>query len=244
METGFCSNCHKRWTLETKQGSCEWCGHLASRQTLRAQTLRSLKSSRRRNRKQAQDYGNGYDELDGDWLTYYKVASRFTHKVKAQDRGDLVHDIILTLALAERNNGHKPFTEAVMYRIASHTVADYWRSEYRHNNGFDCGGCSKRQRATCQRSVYSQCPKAIRLESLSKPIVDDHGNMTELGEVIADDSAIDLQAWVDARTFLRGCPQRLVEIACKVQEGKALCNKEHQYLWRFRQTEQKSLVRA
>ena len=41
---------------------------------------------------------NGYDHLQGEWLTYYKVASRFTHKAKAEDTEDLLHDIILTLA--------------------------------------------------------------------------------------------------------------------------------------------------
>jgi len=36
------------------------------------------------------------------------------------------------------------------------------------------------------------------------------GNLTELGNLIADDKALDLEAWVDARTFLLGFPQRLL----------------------------------
>ena len=46
--------------------------------------------------------------------------------------------------------------------------------------------------------------------------------LTELGELIADDKALDLDAWVDARTFLLGFPQRLMEIADKIDNGEAL----------------------
>jgi hypothetical protein len=209
--------------------------------------LRSLKSSRRRNGKQPQPRGNGYDQLEGEWLVYYKVASRFAHKAKAQDREDLLHDIILTLAQVERNNGHKPFTEPAMYRIASRCVADYWREHYRLTNGCDCGHCSQKQRATCLKEWLEKdygnlkCAKAMRMETLSRPIVDSEGNTTELGELIADDKALDLDGWLDTKTFLGGCPQRLIAIAEKRTEGQSLTNKEHQYLWYFRQKEQKTL---
>ena len=90
------------------------------------------------------------------------------------------------LAVAERNNGHKPFTEGTMYRIASRAVADYWRSQYQLNNGLNCSHCSKAQRAKCKgNDFYTECPKAIKLEYLSKPILDSEGNLTELGELIA-----------------------------------------------------------
>jgi hypothetical protein len=149
---------------------------------------------------------------------------------------------MITLADVARNNGHKPFTELAMYRVASVTVTHYWRSQYRLANGLDCGSCSKAQRQKCRAEwLHSDCPKAIRLESLDKPIADDDGNLTELGELIADDHAIDLDAWLDADTFLSGCPQRLIGIAYKIHDGQALTNKEHQYLWRFRQREQKRL---
>ena len=39
--------------------------------------------------------GNGYSHLEGDWLTYYKVASRFTHKVKPEDKEDFLHDLFI-----------------------------------------------------------------------------------------------------------------------------------------------------
>jgi len=83
---------------------------------------------------------------------------------------------------------------------------------------------------------------AVRLENLSQPITDSEGDIIELGELIADDKAIDLDAWLDARTFLLGCPKRLIEIAVKVRDGKALDAKDQKYLWRYRQKEQKQLV--
>jgi len=69
--------------------------------------------------------GNGHDQLEGEWLIYYKVASKFSHKARYQDREDLLHDIMLNLAVAGRNNGHKPDNPSWMYRIASFTVAQY-----------------------------------------------------------------------------------------------------------------------
>jgi DNA-directed RNA polymerase specialized sigma24 family protein len=247
---GSCSQCHRIWKLETRQGLCQWCGKRATCQTTRTKALRSLKSNRRRSERQPQAVGNGYDRLEGEWLIYFKVASRFARKAQSQDREDLLHDIILTLVQVERNNGHKPFTELVMYRIASRRVADYWREHYRLTNGCDCGHCSQKQRATCLKDwlrkeyVSLRCPKAMRVDLLSRPIVDTEGNTTELGELIADDKALDLDAWLDARTFLSGYPRRLVEVASKVRDGQALSNSEHQYLWRFRQREQKALALA
>src|SRR3990170_7973529 len=122
---GHCSRCGKVWTLNERQGICQWCGKLATCQTNGAKP-RHTKSSSRQRQRQADHNGNGYDQLEGDWLTYYKVASRFNRKAKVEDTEDLLHTIILTLAVAERNNGHKPFTEATMYRIASRAVFHYW----------------------------------------------------------------------------------------------------------------------
>ena len=177
-----------------------------------------------------------------DWGKYITVADRFQHKAKWQDREDLRQDIILRLAQVARNNGHKPFTDRAMIRVASYVVADYWRTQYKITNGIDCGSCSKAQRRKCREDdLYRECPKAIKIESLSKPIIDSEGNITELGELIADDKAIDLDAWLDDKTFLLGFPQRLIGIAHKRLEGIPLDNKEDCYLRRFRQREQKKL---
>jgi len=204
---------------------------------------RHIKSRSNGRKRQAPSNGNGYDGLEGDWLLYYKVASQFSHRAKSQDREDLLHDIIITLADVARNNGHKPFTEPAMYRVASVTVVHYWRAQYKLTNGLDCGSCSKAQRHKCREDwLYGDCPKAIKIESLDKPITDNEGNITELGELIADDKAIDLDAWLDADTFIRGCPQRLIGIALKIQEGQALDGSERKYLCKWRKREQKRLI--
>jgi hypothetical protein len=188
-------------------------------------------------------HGNGYDQLEGDYALYYKVATKFCHKTRFEDREDLLHDIMVTLADVARNNGHKPITEVAMYRVASVTVADYWRAQYKLTNGIDCGSCSKAQRRKCRsEDLYSECPKAIKLEYLSQPITDSEGNLTELGELIADNKAIDLDAWLDNKTFLQGCPQRLIEIAHKIKDRQTLTKTDRQYLWRYRKTHQKTLI--
>jgi hypothetical protein len=238
---GHCSRCGKVWTLKERQGVCQWCGKTATCQSSTSKP-RHFKSRSNRKRKQPNGNGNDYDHLQGDWLTYYKVASRFAHKVKAEDSQDLLHDIILTLALAERNNGHKPFTEAAMYRIASRAVADYWREQYKHTNGLTCCNCSHAQRRKCKEGwPYPECPKAIKIESLNKPIIDSEGNLTELGELIADDKAIDLDAWVSDSSWEISYPKRLVAIAYKLKAGEALTHGELCYLSRLRLKEQKRL---
>ena len=241
--TGYCSRCGKVWTLDTGQGICQWCNKPATAKTTTSKP-RQLKSSRRHRQRQANGNGhNGYDQLQGEWLHYYKVASRFHRKAKLEDREDLLHDTMLTLALAERNNGHKPFTEAVMYRIASRCVADYWFRHYKITNGLDCGHCSKAQRSKCKQDyLYPKCPKAIKMESLNKPVLDDDGNLTELGELIADDGAVDLDDWVSSTVWEIGYPQRLVDIAYKLKVGIALTNYDMVYLTRYRKKRQKRLI--
>jgi len=156
-----------------------------------------------------------YDRLDGEWFNWYQVAHRFEHKVPAQDRGDIRHNIIIELSKARARDG-KPIPILRAYRIASLVVALYWRQETR---------------------------KPIIL-SLDSKVANGDGDTTELIDTIADDKAIDLSAWLDARTWLLGCPIRLVQIARKRLNGLPLTNKEHQYLWRIRRKEQKELIAA
>ena len=184
-----------------------------------------------------------YDRLNGEWAQWFRTAQRFEHKVPAQDRGDIRHSIILELAMARARDGDKPFSEAMMCRVASCVVACYWRKQYKLTNGLDCGSCSQKQRQKCRsEDLYRQCPKAIKIESLSKPITDAEGNVTELGDTIADDKAIDLGAWLDARTFLLSCPNRLIGIAHKRLGGIPLNNADKLYLSKWRKRERQSLL--
>jgi len=153
-----------------------------------------------------------YDRLDGEWLNWYQVAHRFEHKVPAQDRGDIKHNIILELAKARARDG-KPIPIPRAYRIASLVVALYWRQETR---------------------------KPTML-SLNSEIANGEGDTTELIETIADDKAIDLSAWLDAKTWLLGCPIRLVQIAHKRLDGQVLTHTDRNYLYKWRKREQKSL---
>ena len=179
--------------------------------------------------------------LEGDWLTYYQVASKYVHKARYQDRGDLLHTIMLNLVVAGSNNGDKPDNLSWMYRIASFTVAQYWRDYYYRTNGIDCGHCSNPQRKKCKQQGYTECPRAIKIESLNKPIVGEDGHISELAELIADDKAIDIEAWLDEATWRLGYPQRLVEVAHKLAYGIRINHKDREYLRRFRRREQKKL---
>ena len=72
-------------------------------------------------------------------------------------------------------------------------------------------------------------------------MTDDEGNITELGELIADDKALDLDAWVSNSTWEIGYKPRLVEIAYKLDRGEALSSRDREYLRYWRQKDQKKL---
>jgi len=167
----------------------------------------------------------------------------FAKSIPTQDQEDLLHTIIANLIDAGRNNGHKPDSLSWMYRIASFTKSQYWRDHYWHTNGLDCGRCSSKQRRKCKENwLYGDCPKAIKIESLNKPIIDGEGNLTELGDLIADDKALPLDAWLDDKTFLLTSPERLILIGEKIRDKIALTNAELLYLSRWRRQEQKKLL--
>jgi hypothetical protein len=96
---GHCSRCGKVWTLKERQGICQWCGKLAVCQSSQTKP-RHIKSRSNGRRKQPNGNGNGYDHLQGEWLTYYKVALPFARvKVKYDQIG-------------------KPLTEVGLIRVA------------------------------------------------------------------------------------------------------------------------------
>jgi DNA-directed RNA polymerase specialized sigma24 family protein len=144
-----------------------------------------------------------------DWQKYSQIADRFQHKARYQDREDLRHDIMVRLAELADSNGDKPFTEASMLRVGSYVVMEYWRQE-------------KRQ---------------LTWLSLNEDIEDDEGASIELYQTLADDKAIDLEAWQDAKRWLLGCPKRLVRIAYKRMLGRPLNKREQTSLTRYRQKE-------
>jgi hypothetical protein len=147
--------------------------------------------------------------MELDWQKYIEIADKFQHKAIAQDREDLRQDIIVRLAEVAQNNGHKPLTEGAMVRVASYVVVEYWHDIKRK-------------------------PTILSLEN---EIEDEDGNKTELWETIADDKAIDLDAWLDARRWLSGCPKRLVQIAYKRVSGEALSARGKMYLSRYKARE-------
>ena len=244
MLIGHCSHCGKIWTLETRQGVCQWCGQLAVCQSSTTKP-RHIKSSPKRKQRQAEPSYNGYDQLDGEWALYYKVTSYFTRHIRVDDRQDFLHDTMLEMAKvkAKYEIKGKPLTEAGLMRVASYQVTEYWERLRRLTTWLDCGNCSKAQRRKCRdQDLYSECPKFHQLVSLNTEI-DGDGHKAELIEFLADDKAIDIVARLDARRFLQGLPRRLVQIAYKVYSGYPLDNADKLYLGKWRKkNDQKRLI--
>ena len=149
------------------------------------------------------------------WKDYIEIAQRFEHKADYQDREDLRHNIILRLADVAREYKlkGKPLTKWGMLRVAVYTVHEYWY----------------------------QRRKWARLVSLNSVVQDEDGNEAELIDTVADDNAIDLEAWIDAKTWLLGCPRRLISIAHKRVNKVPLTKAEQTYLTKFRKNWQKRL---
>jgi len=213
-------------------------------------TGRKRRSQKCRSRRKPQettppDYGG----LTGEWDRYWEVAQAFERKALDQDRGDLRHNILLELATAQQRNGDKPLSRPTLFRIGSYVVADYWRNLNKTPvkvcvlSGIaqkqDYGKCNYQYKPkTCATCGF----RASRpIESLNTEVEDGEGGMVELIDTIADDSAIDLEAWVDARTWLLGCPQRLLGVAHKRKDGIPLDAKDQEYLRRFWRKAQKRL---
>ena len=176
-------------------------------------------------------------ELEGDWVTYAKIAEYFVNKVKLEDREDFRHDLILEMAKvkAKYEAKGKPLTEAGMMRVCSYELTAYWEREKLRARGIivDCGNCGKEQRRRCRdEDLYPQCRKAKHCVSLDNTISDDG---TALWEVLADDNAVDIDAWVDARASLRRFPRKLIMIGYKQIAGMPLSNEDKACLKRWRE---------
>jgi len=188
-----------------------------------------------------------YDQLDGDWELFYKIASYFIHKVRFDDRQDFLHDLMLEMAQVKvkYEAKGKPLTEAGLMRVASYELTEYWVKLRRLTTWLDCGNCSKEQRRKCREELlYSDCPKYHQLVSLNTEIDSGDGHKTELIEFLADDKAIDIVARLDARRCLQGMPRRLVHIGYKLYAGYRLEGKEQDYLnyWRKKNDQLKLAV--
>jgi hypothetical protein len=247
MIDGFCSKCHKIWTLETRQGVCQWCSQTAVCQDQRTQALRSIKSRSNGRKRQVEPNHNGYDQLQGDWALYYKVTSYFVRHIRYEDREDWLHDTMLEMAKVKAKYEliGKPLTEAGLMRVASYQVTEYWTRLRRLTTWLDCGNCSKEQRRKCrEEDLYSECPKFRQLVSLNTEVNGDgDGEPSELIQFIADDKAIDLDAWLDTKRILLGLPRRLVQIGYKVYCGIPLNTKEQNRLdyWRKKNCQKRLL---
>jgi len=215
---------------------------------LKGHKVRHKASYRKRNRNP--DIGaieKSYDQLEGQWHDWLEVARRYERKVPAQDRLDIRHDIMLELHRASKRDG-KPLPLLRAYRIASLTVALYWREVNKPSikvcvySGVatepHCKTCSHRQSSRC--AYLASRP----IQSLDSEATNIEGNTVRLLDTVADDTAIDLDAWVDARAWLLGCKLQLIQVASKLNAGIELNRKERNYLYHFRNRELKKTQKA
>lgn len=239
--TGQCSQCGKIWTLDTERGVCQWCGKQATCQT--SVKTRAVKARARRKPDQTIP---DYHGLTGAWLSFYNVAQAYEGKVPLQDREDIRHDIMLELDRATKRDG-KPLPDLRAYRIASLTVALYYREQNRYAtrvciwNGYPqtlhCKECQNK--SDSKRCIWL----AVRpVADLDGEIIDQEGYRTALLDTVASADIRDMpDKWTELNELKQGLPLRLVEIAYKKREGKPLDKKDQKYLERYKKQAQMSL---
>jgi len=182
-----------------------------------------------------------YNLLEGEWLDLFRVAYLYSKKVAYEERADLLHDIILALAKRRLKDGSK-IPDLRAYKIASLEVALYWkRLKSREQKCCIYTGEPKAcYPKSCKRSKGGKCEwQATRpILSLDQDRLDDEGYITQLRNTVADDKAIDIPQWLEIKTFLLGCPFRVIELANRKRTGQRLKQFEMNYLTRWRKQAQ------
>ena len=147
------------------------------------------------------DRYNSYQELEGDWAVFYRIAGYFIYKVRKDDREDFLHDLLLKMAevKAKYEAQGKILREAGLMWVGRYEVMKYRRKQ--------------RLRAR------------VFVVSLNKRIGAD-GDRTELGEMLADHRAVDLDARVDAELLLESYPESIARIVYKRYTGLPVTGSE------------------
>ena len=197
---------------------CASCNHGVGQGQLRLGPLTDKPHRYREDLEREPERSLSYSALNGDWGEWARLARRFADHVRGDDRDDLMHDIMVRLVEVAREYQEtgKTLTEGGMVRVAAYTRRRYYHEKQRW-------------------AKVSQV-------SLNTEVEDDNGMQTEMINVLADDRAIDLEAWMDAKTWLLGCPLRLAQIAYKRVNGIPLELADRKYLCKWWRREQKRLL--
>ena len=152
-----------------------------------------------------------YRRLEDPWREWAWVARGFSLQVdNPWDKEDLMHDIILRLAEVARKyqDKGKPLTRGGTILVAQHT-----RSRFYH-----------------ERKRWARVSQV----SLNSPVENEDGYETEIIDTLADDKAIDLDTWLDAKTHYLSTLERTRQTVRKRLNGAELSGWEWKLLKRFR----------
>jgi hypothetical protein len=126
-----------------------------------------------------------YDRLPEPWREWANIAKNFVWQLDDQwDREDLMHNIIVRCAeVAEeyRRQG-KSLSKWGAIKVAEYTRLRFYHQKKRGNR--------------------------VSAVSLNSVIQDEDGNETELIQTILDEKGIDLDAWLDFKSYYQSRPQK------------------------------------
>ncbi len=154
-----------------------------------------------------------YDRLPEPWREWAKIAKNFVWQLDdQQDREDLMHDIIVRLAeVAEvyRQRGI-PLT-----KWGSIKVAEYTRLRFYH-----------------QKKRW----KRVSSIDLNSMVRDEDGNETELINTLIAQKGIDMDTWIDIKSYYQNSPQRTKQAIRKLvkENWRTLSGYDWKLIRRFR----------
>ena len=162
--------------------------------------------------------GDGYSEaldygrLEQPWHDWARIARSFAFQVDFQDREDLMHDIIVELVkVAEKyREMGKPLTRGGCIK-----VAEYRRLRFYHQK--------KRWRR-------------VSSVSLNGAVRDEDGNETEFINTLIAPKGIDLDTWIDAKSYYQSSPKKVKQAIRKLlnENWRNLSGYDWKLIQRFR----------
>ena len=154
-----------------------------------------------------------YERLEEPWREWAKIAKNFSYQLDNQwDREDLTHDIIVRLAeVAEeyRQQG-KPLTKWGCIKVAEYTRLRFYHQKKRW--------------------------KRVFTVSLNSAVQDKEGYETELINTLIAQKGIDMDVWIDAKSYYQRSSKRTKQAIRKLvnENWRNLSGNDWKQISRFR----------
>jgi len=162
-----------------------------------------------------------YDRLDEPWRQWAKIARNFSYQMDDHwDREDLMHNIIVRLyeVAEEYHRQGKPLTKGGCIRVAQYTRLRFYHQKKRW--------------------------KRVSSISLNSIVQDEDGYETEMIQNIPVKKGVDLDTWIDAKSYYQSSPKRVKRAIRKFlyEDWRRLSGYDWKLIRQFREEAKQKVV--